>query len=470
MGSTEDVPPVAHSDVINQACAVEKSVEKPAKGGEAWSIDFTLPKMKRKTTRKEREAILCSKIRGQLQTLSTSSFSNIGDSQQVFCSGNNTDSEGNRHLQTVDVDGMADPSTLIPKNLPTTREDLEKRVCLRIPRLLAVAKQYPKSCGITSLTSVWNYLYTRIGENPMGADRPPVSQEEVMSIIGFSPPFDAISWGPFTGNGTLIRWFHALNRHFAVKGRAYVLYKPQGVSRTACTAEEALRQLKDVLQNPQAAVIYHCHNHYMVPIGYQEIPHAQADCYAPNVPESSCDTTVFIGDVSRGRHEAMYARKWSDIVKDLMTQSPEFYNIRRPELGIQTRVPKKKGCDTDRDHESEGNRGQPLGQKRAVISVEQPTETVPPRDAEAVLSPTSDPEAKATVGRAGPPPKRKAKKAGGGNLHCLICFRCDQVEERPERFETSSSDRDSEGSSSSSSTGVDEPAADGGKNSTGGIV
>nr|CCC91619.1 conserved hypothetical protein [Trypanosoma congolense IL3000] len=435
-------------------------VKKAPKGGEAWSIDFSLPKLRRKSTKKEREAILCSKLRSQYglqQVVSTSELAGTEGSNQALMVGSVADSEGNRLLQTVVVDDMFDASSLIPRDLPTRREDLEKRVCFRIPRLLAIAKQYPKSCGVTSLTSVWNYLYSRIGENPAASAQPPVSQEEVMSILGFAPPFDSISWGQFTGNGTLIRWFHALNRHFGLKGRAYVLYKPQGAVRTTCTAEEALRQVKDVLKNPLAALIYHCHNHYMLPIGYQDIPHAQSNCYAPNVPESSCDTTIFIGEVSRGRHEALYARKWSDVVKDLTTQFPQFYNIRRPELGIQTRVSKKH---------KEGNA---QAQKQAEEVIEGNAETKAVDDCSGKPSMGDQPEEGAVSSsfsgvpapeedREAPPATqsrvRRKVKAFGRNLHCLICFRCDQVEERPERFEVSSTSSDREDSTSSSDSGA----------------
>ncbi|CAD2220072.1 hypothetical protein AGDE_13653 [Angomonas deanei] len=144
----------------------------------------------------------------------------------------NKDSEGNEtKLEVVKLDGMLDYDSLVPKNLTTTRSDLEKRLCLRLPRLLCVNKQYPRSCGISSLTSVYNYLYSSIGESEVGSSRPPVSQEELMTILGFEPPFGEIPWGGFTGNATLMRWFHAANRHFGLKGRAYILYKAHARAR-----------------------------------------------------------------------------------------------------------------------------------------------------------------------------------------------------------------------------------------------
>ncbi|ESL07012.1 hypothetical protein TRSC58_05306 [Trypanosoma rangeli SC58] len=434
--------------------AVDDAQTNPPRGGEAWAIDFSLPKMRRRITRKERNAVVSSRIRWQMQQLQQSpSGEEATCAGQPLRVGQATDSEDNRHLRVVNVDNMADLSDLIPRNFITTRAELEERLCLRLPRLLAVAKQYPKSCGVTSLASVWNYLYTRVGEAAVGASRGPVAQEEIMSILGFAPPFDEILWGPFTGNGTLIRWFHAINRHFGVKGRAYILYKPQGKSRTSCTAEEALRELKRVLRDPHAAVVYHCHNHYMVPVGFQEIPLAQTDFYAAHVPESRTETTIFIGEVSRGRHEAMYARKWSEIVKDLMCCSPQFYNIRRPEMGIQTRVPKKKKQSKTIDGDDEA----------AVVVVQQAQQDdSPPASA---LPPPATPASEETAvdgGSAAPQvmmSTAKKKKTGEGNLHCLICFRSDEVEEHPERYEELSSASSSSSSSSSSASDEDKYTA-----------
>ncbi|KEG11239.1 Basic immunoglobulin-like variable motif-containing protein [Trypanosoma grayi] len=431
------------------------AVRAPPKGGEAWGIDFTLPKMRRKITKKERDAVIASRLRQQL-------CGGVGEGQREA-----VDSEGNRHLPVVCVDGLADVSSLVPTGLATTRADLEHRMCLRLPRLLAVTKQYPRSCGVSSLTSVWNYLYTRIGEAAVGANRPPVAQEEIMSILGFAPPFDEIAWGPFTGNRTLFRWFHAINRHFGVSGRAYVLYKPQGRGRTSSSAEEALQELKRVLRDPHAAVVYHCHNHYMVPIGYQEIPRAQTDFYAKDVPEEDSETTVFIGEVSRGRHDAMYARRWSEIVKDLMCRSPQFYNIRRPELGIQTRAPKKKRNadknnnnnlseeDIRRQEEQPQKQCQQQQQQQGVEKVDATVSLSPQMPTTLLEEPFATSEATDTaVAAAAATTSSEKKKTGGGNLHCLLCFRSDEVEEHPERYENPSS------SSSSSSSGDDDDASD----------
>ena len=63
-------------------------------------------------------------------------------------------------------------------------------------------------------------------------------------------------------------------------GDTYILYKPKGKNRTiGLSGEEALRQLKKGLHNPQMSFIYHCYNHYFCPIGYEDSPIKAADAY-----------------------------------------------------------------------------------------------------------------------------------------------------------------------------------------------
>jgi hypothetical protein len=329
-----------------------------ASNAQAWIVDFgtSKPKPKRKMTKKEKDAIQESRLRSQASGGSVAASVVVTGRAGDAVLGLGADSEGNiavaaaglhdgAALQVVQLDGLADRAAQVPTNLTTTRADLEQRLVLRLPRLLCVNKQYPRGCGIASLTSIYNYLYSWLGESAVGATRPPHSQEELMSILGFEPPFGEIAWGPFTGNSTLIRWFHALNRHFGLRGRAHILYKAHGHGKTTHLYPDntaALVAVKAALRDPHCALIYHCYNHYMVPVGYQEIPHAQTDFLKPTVPVASCDTTIFIGEVSRGRHEAMYARKWEQVVKDIECKSPLYFNIRHPEKGVQRREPKPK--------------------------------------------------------------------------------------------------------------------------------
>lgn len=137
---------------------------------------------------------------------------------------------------------------------------------------------------------------------------PPVTQEESLTLLGFQPPFGEIRFGPFTGNATVMRcaifrkecayihtctqshahtyqththrWFQDLCNHYGVEGQAYYFYKPVGKAKTfGIKPQMALESLKEGLQNPSMAFVYHCLNHYFCPIGYEEIPKNATDAY-----------------------------------------------------------------------------------------------------------------------------------------------------------------------------------------------
>lgn len=370
---------------IDDTCSTNATANKNG-GGESWTISFANPKKRRVSKREQLE------LEKQQQRLGG------GGGDQLSAVTSNDDDEPSG---AIDPDNMAEvlnSDEIVPRNLETTREDLLQRLHIDIPRLLCVAKQYPRSCGVTSLVSVWNFLYSRIGQGTL----PPVSQEEAMTILGFYPPFDAIRWGPFTGNTTLLRWFHSLNRHFGVTGKAYYLWKVRGLGRTpGLTSEKAQELFRDTLRNPQCAVVYHCHNHYMVPVGFQMIPRHQTDCYRARLSDEG-EMTVYIGEVSRGKHPAMHTVKWKDIDTDLNTASPQFFNIRHPELGVQTRGSKKKAALKAANEEVRDG---------GVVA------------ATTVLLDSAPPVAKPTT------------TVGGGNLHCLLVFRSDVAEEDLAQFE-----------------------------------
>ena len=58
--------------------------------------------------------------------------------------------------------------------------------------------QYPKTCGISSLVSCWNYLYSTLGN---GRHRP-ISAEEALEALDtkYIPPYTGVKFGSFTGN------------------------------------------------------------------------------------------------------------------------------------------------------------------------------------------------------------------------------------------------------------------------------
>ncbi|XP_078513763.1 basic immunoglobulin-like variable motif-containing protein isoform X2 [Lissotriton helveticus] len=172
---------------------------------------------------------------------------------------------------------------------------------------------------------------------------PPISQEEALHILGFQPPFEDIRFGPFTGNTTLMRWFRQINDHFHIKGCSYFLYKPHGKNKTAGeTAIGALGKLTQGLKDESMAYIYHCQNHYFCPIGFEATPLKAVKAYRGPLMQNEVEHWILIGEPSR-KHPTIHCKKWADIVTDLNTQNPEFFDIRHTERGLQYRKTKKVG-------------------------------------------------------------------------------------------------------------------------------
>ncbi|XP_051985991.1 basic immunoglobulin-like variable motif-containing protein isoform X2 [Xyrauchen texanus] len=219
-------------------------------------------------------------------------------------------------------------------------EEIKQRKVLDLRRWYCISRpQYKTSCGISSLISCWNFLYSTLGAGSL----PPISQEEALHILGFQPPFEDIKFGPFTGNATLMRWFRQINDHFRVRGCSYILYKPHGKHKTAGeSAEGALLKLTQGLKDESMAYIYHCQNHYFCPVGYEATPLKAAKAYRGPLPLNEMEHWILIGESSR-KHPAIHCKKWADIVTDLNTQNPEYFDIRHIERGIQYRKTKKVG-------------------------------------------------------------------------------------------------------------------------------
>ncbi|XP_078401967.1 basic immunoglobulin-like variable motif-containing protein isoform X1 [Cetorhinus maximus] len=254
----------------------------------------------------------------------------------------------------------------------TVLEEMKQRKVLDLRRWYCISRpQYKTSCGISSLVSCWNYLFSTCGTGSL----PPITQEEALHILGFHQPYEDIRFGPFTGNATLMRWFRQLNEHFHIRGCSYVLYKPHGKNRTAGeTAEGALMKLTQGLKDESMAFIYHCQNHYFCPIGFEATPLKASKAfrghfyysqrrkeknaysisnYVLNVSFFHFDNRgklhldemefwILIGEPSK-KHPAIHCKKWADIVTDLNTQNPEYLDIRNSEKGIQYRKTKKVG-------------------------------------------------------------------------------------------------------------------------------
>ncbi|EGR29601.1 immunoglobulin-like variable motif protein, putative [Ichthyophthirius multifiliis] len=209
--------------------------------------------------------------------------------------------------------------------------DQKRWFCLSRP-------QYQRSCGISSLMSCWNYLYSTLGVGNL----PPISVEEALQILGIEQEgklFADTEFGSFTGNGTLIRWFKLICKHFQVDGTAFIFWKLCGDNATNGVDEkEALSRLEEGLRNENMTFIYHAHDHYFCPVGYEICPQRPVDAYnkLDEINQNELDHWIFIGEPSK-RYPAFHIKLWSEIVKDISTGNPYYYNIRHPEKGIMER-------------------------------------------------------------------------------------------------------------------------------------
>jgi len=225
----------------------------------------------------------------------------------------------------------------IPKNLTITPKEMEERRYMNLKRWYCLSRpQYSKSCGISSLVSCWNFLFSTLGEG----DLPPISQEYALELLGIKPPYKTLDFGKFTGNETLINWFWKLNKIHNVRGRGTIMWKLHGSNITAgITPEEALSKLKSGLKDKTKSYIYHCYNHFMCPIGFESTPSKAHLAYSNMNEIAEFDEWIIIGEISK-TSPVFHVRKWSEISLDINCQFPEYFNIRKNNLGIEIKTGK----------------------------------------------------------------------------------------------------------------------------------
>ena len=157
---------------------------------------------------------------------------------------------------------------------------------------------------------------------------------------------------------SFLRWFDKLNGHFSVEGRSSFFYKPVGTNKTLGVSGEIARdRLLEQLTLKNTAFIYHCHNHYCCPVGYEREPVDKTNIYNEQSSASNQEFVewIFIADTSR-KYGNFHCVKWSDIDADLNTKSPVFLNIRDLDKGMQVRCgnePLAESNNNDKD-ESQG--------------------------------------------------------------------------------------------------------------------
>ena len=147
------------------------------------------------------------------------------------------------------------------------------------------------------MTACWNYLFSNLGELN-NLRRPILTQETALDILGFKPPFDEIRFGPFSGNSSVVSNFNRICKYFGVRGSARIFYKPKGSKNITSefTPKTALKALKAGLQQGNKAYIYHCYNHYMCPVGFEEMPLEKPNAYKRDLESKDIENWLILAD------------------------------------------------------------------------------------------------------------------------------------------------------------------------------
>ena len=86
--------------------------------------------------------------------------------------------------------------------------------------------------------------------------------------------------------------------------------------------------------------IYHCFNHYMVPVGFEETPTKSWESYKRREEVLEEDTMLIIGEPSRPS-PCFRCLKWEEVARDISAQNPFYFNIKKPQLGMMCRKGKR---------------------------------------------------------------------------------------------------------------------------------
>ncbi|CAD8150905.1 unnamed protein product [Paramecium octaurelia] len=224
----------------------------------------------------------------------------------------------------------------VPRNLTITQELMSQRRCLDVRRWYSLSRpQYKKSCGISSVVTCWNYLFSTLGVGTLN----PLSQEEVIVSLGLStevgPHFNDVEFGSFSGNMSLISWFKNLCRLQKVQGRAYFLWKNEGdFSTPGVDRDVALSKLTSGLKSDKISFIYHAYNHYFCPIGFECTPNKQVEAFADEIDYNDCQYWIIIAEPAKP-YPMFTVRKWVDIAQDLELKYPQYMKIRKMNEGIK---------------------------------------------------------------------------------------------------------------------------------------
>ena len=80
------------------------------------------------------------------------------------------------------------------------------------------------------------------------------------------------------------------------------------------TPKTAWKALKQGLTNGNRAYIYHCYNHYMCPVGYEEAPIEKHNVFRRDI-EHGKDTESWLIMADQARTQPTFTcLKWSDVL------------------------------------------------------------------------------------------------------------------------------------------------------------
>lgn len=213
--------------------------------------------------------------------------------------------------------------------------DFKARKFLDVRRWQCIARpQHPNACSITSVVAVWNYLYSNAGNGNL----PLITPEAALKILGFIQKIDYIPFAQIAGNATIMGWFEKLCAHFKVRGKASIFWKRDV---TAETSDQLLQKYVAHIRSPKKAFLYHCQNHYCVPIGFDIVPFKPCNAYISRADKDTFEPWIVVGESAKSK-QGMYVVRWEAVGTDIMSDDFYFYDVRRPRLGLQLKQKRGK--------------------------------------------------------------------------------------------------------------------------------
>jgi len=146
---------------------------------------------------------------------------------------------------------------------------LRKKDCYVNNELLGFISrpQFEFSCSLSSLTAVFNYLYSA----KLGI----LTSQQLAESIDIEDPED-MEEGP--GNKTLMDWFDDLCKHYKVIGSSKFFIQDKDVEDWDKNPH-VINELKKAIKSDKQALIYHLDNHYNLIVGYFEHAKNPDDAY-----------------------------------------------------------------------------------------------------------------------------------------------------------------------------------------------